>query len=75
MKLRKVELRFPLTKLGSLASQGRIRTPATMDRFWGELDVPDAGYEGAAWEDVRLAAILFPERRAGDAMRAGCEGD
>ena len=26
----------------SLASQGRIRMPATMDRFWDQLEVPDA---------------------------------
>jgi hypothetical protein len=49
-------------RLGRPASQGRVRIPATMNRFLDLYGVLDADYERAARDDVGVRSVLLPER-------------
>jgi hypothetical protein len=59
-------------RLGRPASQGCVRTPATMNRFLDMHGVLDLDYERSADQDPRLRSVLLPERQptplAGEAL-------
>ena len=50
-------------RLGQPASEGCVRVPATMNRFLDLHGVLDADYERAAYDDVRFASVLLPDRQ------------
>lgn len=59
-------------RLGRPDSQGCVRIPAALNRFFDRRGVIDRDYERAAVEDIRFRALLLPDRNpsplAGRAM-------
>lgn len=49
-------------RLGRPASQGCVRIPAVLNRFFDRHGVIDRDYERAAVEDIRFRALLLPDR-------------